>query len=93
MFNNFNPEDELKEQTHKIHIKVQRKSTRQCLTLVEGLPVDVHLIKKFKKLFNCGGTMIPENVIQLMGDHCEGIKKYLIDNNIADEEQIVVHKY
>ncbi len=93
MFNNFNAEDDLKELTHKIHIKLQRKSARQCLTLIEGLNSDVKLIKKFKKLFNCGGTLANENVIQLMGDHCDQIKQYLIDNNIATEEQITVHKY
>ncbi len=93
MFNNFNAEDDLKELTHKIHIKLQRKSARQCLTLVEGLTPDDKLIKKFKKLFNCGGTMTPENTIQLMGDHCDQVKQYLIDNNIANEEQITVHKY
>jgi translation initiation factor SUI1 len=89
----FNAEEELKEQTHTIHIRVQRKSARQCLTIVEGLVVDVKMVKKLKKLFNCGGSIIPENVIQLMGDHGEGVKQYLINNNIADDEQIILHKY
>lgn len=102
----FSVEDELKKQQREIHIRVHRKSKRQCITLIEGLDKlellqnqEIHVLlesfaKKLRKLFNCGVTIKkPENVIQLMGDHGEGMKQYLISNNIVEESQIVLHMY
>ena len=102
----FNAEIELKTHQTEIHIRVYRKSRRQCITLIEGLDklnltssltidnVLENLAKKLRKTFNCGATIKkPENTIQLMGDHGESVKQYLVKHGIIEEEQAIVHGY
>ena len=78
----FNIQDELDIALHEIHIKVNRKSKRQCLTLI--------VTKNLKKMLGCGAT-IRDTTIELMGDHGIIVKDYLIQSNIVTESQIKLH--
>lgn len=90
----------------EIHIKIQKRNGRKSWTFIEGLDkitlpeneqMDNFLEKMtrhLKKRFNCGVTLQkPENIFQLMGDHREGVKEFLIKSNLANEEQIKMHGY
>ena len=94
----------INELTTEIHIKIQQRNGRKRWTFVEGLdkitlPPNIesdkfleNITRTFKKTFNCGVTLQkPENIFQLMGDHRQGIKEFLIKNNLADENQIKMH--
>lgn len=100
----FNAETELKKYQNELHIRVHRKSKRQCITLIEGLdklnlssklPIDQileNLAKKLRKEFNCGVTIKkPDNTLQLMGDHGETVKQYLVKNGVIEEDQVIIH--
>ena len=108
MINDFNSgfdaELELKKHQSEIHIRVHRKSKRQCLTIIEGLdkldlPLNLtidnmleNLAKKLRKVFNCGATVRKDDhTIHLMGEHGLGVKQYLVKCGIVGEEQIIVH--
>lgn len=50
------------------------------------------IAKKFGKLFHCAVTNIKkEEVLQLQGNHYQGIKDYFIDIGLAKEDQIKIH--
>ncbi|QKF94237.1 translation initiation factor 1 [Fadolivirus algeromassiliense] len=100
-------EKELETATTQIHIKIQKRNGRKSWTSIEGLDQltldkseaekDVffeNIARFLKKKFNCGATIKrPEYTIQLNGDHREGIKEFLIKENIAIESQIKLHGF
>ena len=88
----------------EIHIKIQQRNGRKRWTFIEGLdkitmPPNIEsekflgdMTRIFKKTFNCGVTLQqPENIFQLNGDHRQGIKDFLIKNNLVNESQIKIH--
>lgn len=100
----FNAENELKKHHQEIHIRVQKRNRNKCITLIEGLDkidsihnkdIDLFLntiIAYLRKRYNCGGNLKkPENIIQLMGDHGENVKEYLLIYNLVEETQIRMH--
>lgn len=59
----------------KVHIRVQQRNGRKCITLIEGLADDLdvkRICKAFKKNFSCNGAVTKDEemgeVIQLSGD-------------------------
>lgn len=81
----------------EIHIHMQQRNGKKCLTLVDGLSkikMKYNLddfAKQLRKKFNCSGIVTKEKIIQLQGDHREGIKQYLIDQKIISKDKIKVH--
>ena len=93
--------DELDVHTRKIHIRFQKTGPRS-ITIVEGLDDDLDLArisKSMKKTFNCAATVHKDKdqveVIQLQGDQCENVKKWLIEQEVLTEleakTRIVIH--
>ncbi|PWA21060.1 hypothetical protein CCH79_00020829, partial [Gambusia affinis] len=83
-----------------IHIRIQQRNGRKTLTTVQGISADYDkkkLVKAFKKKFACNGTVIehPEygEVIQLQGDQRKNICQFLIEIDLAKEEQLKVHGF
>uniref|UniRef100_A0A3P9KYC1 Eukaryotic translation initiation factor 1 n=1 Tax=Oryzias latipes TaxID=8090 RepID=A0A3P9KYC1_ORYLA len=83
-----------------IHIRIQQRNGRKTLTTVQGIAADYDkkkLVKAFKKKFACNGTVIehPEygEVIQLQGDQRKNICQFLIEIDLAKEEQLKVHGF
>ena len=79
-----------------IHIRVQQRTLRKSITIIEGLPSDLDLkkiVKCMKKNFQCNGKVQKEDhIIQLQGDHRHIAKEFMVDMNIvAEKEDIVIH--
>ena len=54
-------------------------------------------MKAFKKEFACNGTVVQDpdlgDVIQLQGDHRAKIKTFLIEEEIAEKDNIKIHGF
>lgn len=88
----------------KIHIRVQKRNGRKCITTVQGLDDDLDLkriCKAMKKIFNCNGNIEvdPEmgEIIQLQGDQRANVKDWLVEQEILTgaeaEERVVIHGF
>lgn len=98
-------EKQLDQQQIEIHIKIQKRNGKKSMTFVEGLDKielpenikrEIFLIdmtKKFKKKFNCAVTLQEENVIMLSGDHREGIKNFLVQLNLIQQDKVFIHGF
>lgn len=82
----------------KIHIRMQQRSGRKCITTVEGLADDLDLLKitkALKKTFKCNGSVNqdPElgEIIQLSGDQRTNVREFFVDQEVCHEDQIVIH--
>lgn len=84
--------------TSKIHIRVQQRSGRKCITTVQGLADDLDILKitkALKKTFKCNGSVMmdPElgEILQLSGDQRTNIREFFVDQEVCHEDQIVIH--
>ncbi len=78
----------------KVHIMLQQRNGRKCLTIIEDLPSDLDLkkiLKYLKKQLSTNGSIKEEEIIILQGDKRHDVRKFLIDNGICEEENIVIH--
>lgn len=89
-------------QVEKVHIRVQIRNGKKCITTVQGLAddLDLHRITKaLKKSFKCNGAVVNDEkggygeIIQLQGDHRNGIVDFLVSEEIVPKEMIVVHGF
>ena len=84
---------------HKVHIGIKQRTTRSSITLVENLPNSFDLtilLKKMRKNFHCSGSIQSGQdgkIIQLSGDQRVFVKKFLINNSLIDEENVITHGY
>merc|ERR1712154_258810 len=91
------PEEE--ENQSRVHIRVQQRNVRKCVTTVQGLADDLDLkkiLKYVKKMFNTNGTVVKDDmgdVIQLQGDQRKNIHKFLTEFNIVPKNQITEHGF
>ncbi|TQD99395.1 hypothetical protein C1H46_014965 [Malus baccata] len=83
-----------------VHIRVQQRNGKKCLTIVEGLKEDLDFKKKLKDLkreFCCNGNVVEDKklgkIIQLQGDQRNKVLQFLVDANIADKERIKIHGF
>lgn len=81
-----------------MHLRVQYRNGRKCITTIQGLAEDLDLkklLKAFKKLFFCNGAINKDEelgeVIQLSGDQRTNVKEFLLEEEICTADQIVVH--
>merc|ERR1712205_163194 len=83
----------------EVHIRVQQRNGRKCLTTVQGLAADLDIkkiLKYIKKAFNCNGTVVNDkagDVIQLQGDQRKNVQKFLTKENICNAEEVKVHGF
>ena len=84
----------------KVHVRVQQRNGRKCITTVAGLADDLdvkRICKAFKKNFSCNGAVQRDDevgeVIQLSGDQRTNVKSFLVDQEICHGENIVLHGF
>lgn len=85
---------------YEIHLRIQARNGRKCITIVQGLDGLTELkpfVKKCKKSFNCNGSITKDeefgNILQFSGDQRENIKKILIGKIQLSKENIIIHGY
>lgn len=84
----------------KVHVRVQQRNGRKCITTVAGLADDLdikRICKAFKKNFSCNGAVQKDEeageVIQLSGDQRTNVKSFLVDQEICHSESVVLHGF
>ena len=85
----------------KVHIRIQQRNGRKCITTVTGLSakLDLKRIQKaIKKEHCCNGTVLKDEesgqeVLQFQGDQRENVKSFLIKEEITDKESVKVHGF
>mmetsp|Transcript_1421 Transcript_1421/g.1939 ORF Transcript_1421/g.1939 Transcript_1421/m.1939 type:complete len:109 (-) Transcript_1421:339-665(-) len=84
----------------KIHVRVQQRNGRKCITTIAGLAEDLdvkRICKAFKKNFSCNGAVQKDEeageVIQLSGDQRTNVKAFLVDQEISHSEYVVLHGF
>lgn len=84
----------------KVHVRVQQRNGRKCITTVAGLADDLdvkRICKAFKKNFSCNGAVQKDEeageVIQLSGDQRTNVKSFLVDQEISHAENVVLHGF
>ena len=92
------PEDELIGSGDLIHIRVQQRNGRKCITTVQGLSAELDLkkiMKALKKDQCCNGTVVEDDdmgsVLQLQGDQRDAVEKFLVANEIATKDKTKKH--
>ena len=89
-------------QVEKVHIRVQQRNRRKCITTVQGLADDLDLhriLKALKKSFQCNGAIVKDEkggygeIIQLQGDHRQALVEFLVSEEIVPKEMIVLHGF
>jgi translation initiation factor 1 len=102
---NFNNKDAFEEACEQdsgnscpVHIRIQSRNRRKCVLTVQGLDDDLDLkkiCKYLRKNLQCNGAVVSDkeygDIIQLQGDHRAVVKKFLVDNEICLENQVIVH--
>lgn len=96
---NLNPNniewDDKKEEpvVEKIHIRIFKRNGRKVITEVSGIDPKFDtkmMLKHLKKRFSCNGH-IAEEKLKLTGDHRTLTRDFLIENHIAEQENIIMH--
>ena len=84
----------------KVHIRIQKRNMRKSVVSVSGLADDLDLkriCRALKKLFRCNGAVVTDkehgDVIQLQGDHRQGIADFLAKEEIIEKDLIVMHGF
>jgi translation initiation factor 1 len=83
-----------------VHIRMQQRNGRKCITTVEGLPENHDLkkiLKHTKKLFSCNGSISNDDnglkVLQLQGDKRKELCDFFVTQDIVHEEGIKMHGF
>jgi translation initiation factor 1 len=78
-----------------IHIRVQQRNGRKCITTVQGLHQDLDLkkiLKALKKQECCNGTVVEDEemgaVLQLQGDQRDSVAKVLTEMGAPQRQRI-----
>jgi translation initiation factor 1 len=90
--------DPFTDERNLVHIRIQQRNGRKCLTLIYGIAddLDLHKITKYlKKVYSTNGNVINDpkygDVIQLQGDQRKNVYDALIEWKITEKETIRVH--
>ena len=97
----FNPEkclDELTSKEFKVHLRIQQRNARKCVTIVENLELEDEELEKFvatlKKRLSTNGTIKKKGrVVTFHGDQRQAVRAYLIEQMDMDEENIIMHGF
>jgi len=81
-----------------VHIRIQQRNGKKCLTLISGIAddLDLHKIMRYlKKMYNTNGNVLSDpqygEIIQLQGDQRKNVHDALIEWKIAEKNDIRVH--
>lgn len=81
-----------------VHIRIQQRNGRKCITLVQGIAddLDLHKILRYlKKIYSTNGNVRSDptygEIIQLQGDQRKNVYDSLIEWQISPKEDIKVH--
>merc|ERR1712083_151866 len=81
-----------------VHIRVQQRNGRKCITTVQGLSSDLKLekiLKAVKKAHCCNVTIVEDEemgqVLQFQGDQRDNVMNFLTQNEICDKGKIKKH--
>ena len=87
-------------QYEKVHIRIQKRNKRKSVVTVSGLAEDLDLkriCRALKKTFQCNGAVVSDkehgNVIQLQGDHRQGLVDFLVNEEIIEKDLIIMHGF
>ena len=82
----------------KIHIRVQQRNGRKCITTIQGLADDLDIKKitrAIKKTYQCNGSVNADDehgeIAQFSGDQRSNCQKFLVEQEICHADQIVIH--
>jgi translation initiation factor 1 len=84
-----------------VHLRIQKRTGRKCLTYIQGLPESLDVKKytqKLRKLFHCNCTFIEHKTIgpcvQLSGDFREELKVLFVkDGIVKTTKDIKIHGF
>ncbi|MCO5605004.1 hypothetical protein L7F22_059179 [Adiantum nelumboides] len=83
-----------------VHIRVQQRNGRKCLTTIQGLSKSFSynkILKDLKKEFCCNGNVVNDlelgQVIQLQGDQRKNVAQFLVQTGVAKKEHIKLHGF
>lgn len=81
-----------------VHIRIQQRNGKKCLTLISGIAPDLDqlkILKYLKKMHSTNGNIISDpkygDIIQLQGDQRKNVYDSLIEWKIAEKQNIMVH--
>lgn len=80
-----------------VHISLQRRNNRKCITILQGLPDDLddlRINKALRKVLKCNSCIkIDEQfgrILQFQGDHRIEIKQFLISQELCSAGDVIV---
>mmetsp|Transcript_61701 Transcript_61701/g.145883 ORF Transcript_61701/g.145883 Transcript_61701/m.145883 type:complete len:111 (+) Transcript_61701:76-408(+) len=83
-----------------VHIRIQQRTGRKSLTIVEGLSAQLDLkaiLKALKKQHCCNGSILESeesgDVIQLQGDQRQNVATFLTAEGICKKDNVKVHGF
>ena len=89
------PEDGQKD---LVHVRVQQRNGRKCITTVQGLNQQLDLkkiLKAIKKSKCCNGTVVEDDemgqVLQFQGDQRDACVSFLVENELVTKDKIKKH--
>ena len=103
LFNDFTQTTKSVFQKPKLHIRVQKRNGKKCITTVAGFEEDLdvkRICKAMRKQFSCNGNVIDDEdegeVMQLQGDQRENVKEWILDNQVIEKneaDRIIIHGF
>uniref|UniRef100_A0A7S1QWI2 SUI1 domain-containing protein n=1 Tax=Neobodo designis TaxID=312471 RepID=A0A7S1QWI2_NEODS len=86
-----------KKKNNEIHIRVQQRNGRKCITTLVGLHPELdfdRLAKEFRRRWGCNGIVVDDaeagKVIQLQGDQREHLTEFLVGEKLAKASNIKI---
>lgn len=83
-----------------VHIRVQQRNGKKCLTTVQGLKKEFSyekILKDLKKEFCCNGNVVQDKelgkIIQLQGDQRKNASQFLVQAGLVKKDQIKIHGF
>lgn len=83
-----------------VHIRVQQRNGKKCLTTVQGLKKQFSyekILKDLKKEFCCNGNVVQDKelgkIIQLQGDQRKNASQFLVQAGLVKKDQIKIHGF
>jgi translation initiation factor 1 len=87
----------------KLHIRIQQRNGRKCITTIEGWEEDLDLkriCKAMRAAFSCNGNLVEDEdagtVLQLQGDQRDNARIWILEQEIigkSEADRIVVHGF
>ena len=83
-----------------VHIRVQKRNGRKCITTISGIDPKIDLkkvLKSFKKDLSCNGSIASDEqfgeVIQVQGDQRMAVAEFFVAQKICKKSNIKVHGF